>query len=65
MYFYTWTRLGKLWIDVTHTVITEISFGILTEPLEFAFYLHAIHSVKLTNCWCLLQFCSAFCSQPI
>ena len=54
MYFYIWTRSGKLRIDVSHTIITNISFGkklknILIGPFEFVYYLHAIHSVKLTK----------------
>ena len=58
MYFYTRTRSGKLTIDVSHTVDTKISFGkgtilnilnVLIVPFEFVYYLHAIHSVKLTK----------------
>ena len=52
MYFYTWTRSGKLRIDVGYTVVTvkvkELKH-ILIGPFEFVFYQHAIHSVKLTK----------------
>ena len=53
MYFYTWTRSVKLRIDVNHTVVTfplvkELK-NILIGPFEFVYYLHAIHSVKLTK----------------
>ena len=54
MYFYTQTRSGKLRIDVSHTVVQKSPLvkelkNILIGPFEFVFYLHAIHSVKLTK----------------
>ena len=59
MYFYTHTRSGKLnRIDVSHTIVTKISFGkgtilnilnVLIVPLECVYYLHTIHSVELNE----------------
>ena len=54
MYFYTWKRSGKRMIDVS--LMSSLRFPLVKElknilivPFEFVYYLHAIHSVKLTK----------------
>ena len=55
MYFYTQTRLGILRINISHTTVAEISFGmsylknILSRSFELVYYLQAIHFVKLAK----------------
>ena len=54
MYFYTQPRSVKLRIDVSNTLsqrfplVKELK-NILIGPFEFVYYLHVIHSVKLTK----------------